>query len=124
MKAPETLAQKLGRALERLTRQSGRLSNTPVYGSWLLGKSTESAGRRRVRIQVILTLFMTLINLIGISVSFLLVVVAVPEPSVFDDAPRWLFFVVLPGYIVIALMAGSWLITRQTVNALRWAIEG
>ncbi len=124
MKAPETLAQKLGRALERLTRQSGRLPNTPVYGSWLLGKSTESAGRRRVRIQVILTVFIALVNLIGIAVSFLLVVVAVPEPSVFDDAPRWLFFAVLPGYVLIALLIGTLWITRRTVNALRWAIEG
>ena len=108
MKAPETLAQKLGRALERLTRQSGRLSNTPVYGSWLLGKSTEKAGRRRVRIQVILTVFIALINLIGIAVSFLLIVVAVPEPSVFDDVPRWLLFTVLPGYVLTALVVGTW----------------
>jgi hypothetical protein len=124
MKADETLAQQRGRVLETLTRQSGRLPHTPVYGSWLLGKSTEKAGRRRARIQVILTVFIALINLIGIAVSFLLIVVAVPEPRVFDDAPRWLLFAVLPGYVVTALVVETWWITRQTVNALRWATEG
>ena len=41
MKAHETLAQRLGRVLETVTRQSGRLPETSDYGSWLLGKSTE-----------------------------------------------------------------------------------
>jgi adenylate cyclase len=124
MKATDTLAHRLGRLLERLTRQSGRLPATPVYGSWLLGRSTEDPGRRRVRIQVILTLFIALINLIGIAVAFVLIVVAVPDPDVFEDAPLSLVTVVLPAYILIALVIGTWWITQQTVNALRWATEG
>ncbi|MGI9125501.1 MAG: adenylate/guanylate cyclase domain-containing protein, partial [Mycobacterium sp.] len=50
-----SVAQRLGRVLERVTRQSGRLPATPDYGSLLLGRALESPGRRRLRVQVILT---------------------------------------------------------------------
>ncbi|MDQ2628423.1 MAG: hypothetical protein M3Y90_15700, partial [Actinomycetota bacterium] len=55
MKPPKTTAQRLGRILELLTRQSGRLPETPEYGSWLLGRVSESQYLRRIRIQFILT---------------------------------------------------------------------
>ena len=81
MMAKETKAQRLGRVLERLTRQSGRRSDTPAYGSWLLGRVSESQSRRRVRIQIILTVFIVVVNAIGIGVDLLLVTVAFPLPS-------------------------------------------
>ncbi len=118
-----TVAQRLGRVLETVTRQSGRLSETPAYGSLLLGRVSESQKRRRVRIQIILTTLVVGANLIGIGVVLILVTVAIPEPSVFDDAPLWITLVVVPGYIVAALVVGAYTITRRTVLALRWAIE-
>ncbi len=117
------MAQRLGRVLETVTRQSGRLSETPAYGSWLLGRVSEDQPRRRIRIQVILTVMVVAANLIGIAVSILLVTVAIPEPSVFSDAPLWVSFAVVPAYIVVALALGAYWITRRTVIALRWAIE-
>jgi len=119
----KTVAQRLGRLLERMTRQSGRLPETPEYGSWLLGRVAEDQQRRRVRIQVILTVLVVATNLIGIAVNVLLVTVAIPQPSVFDDAPAWLTFGVGPGYMIFALALGGYWITRRTVDALRWAIE-
>ncbi|WP_101946277.1 adenylate/guanylate cyclase domain-containing protein [Mycobacterium sp. 3519A] len=118
-----SVARRLGRVLERVTRQSGRLPDTPDYGSWLLGKSTESQARRRVRIQVILTVFILVANMIGIGAALLLVIVAFPVPSVFADAPFWITWVVGPAYILLALLVGTFWITHRTVNALRWAIE-
>jgi len=118
-----SVAQRLGRVLEKVTRQSGRLPDTPDYGSWLLGKSTESQARRRVRIQVILTVFILVANVIGIGAALLLVTVAFPVPSVFSDAPFWVTWVVCPAYVLVALLIGTFWITRRTVNALRWAIE-
>lgn len=123
MMAKRTAAQRLGRVLEAVTRQSGRLSETPEYGSWLLGPVSESQRRRRIRIQVILTVFIVAANLIGIGVASLLVTVAFPVPSVFSDAPAWLTFAVAPAYVAIALALGTYWITRRTVVALRWAIE-
>jgi adenylate cyclase len=119
----KTVAQRLGRVLEAVTRQSGRLSETPAYGSWLLGRVSESQRRRRLRIQLILTVFIVVANLIGIGMSLLLVTVAFPVPSVFTDAPLWVTFAVTPAYIVIALALGTYWITRRTVTWLRWAIE-
>ena len=97
MSANKTLAQRLGRVLETVTRQSGRLQETPAYGSLLLGRVSESQARRRVRIQLILTVFILATNLIGIGVAVLLLAVALPSPSVFSDAPRWITFAVAPG---------------------------
>ena len=69
MNANKSVAHRLGRVLEKVTRQSGRLPDTPDYGSWLLGKSSESQLRRRVRIQVILTVFILSANVLGIAVA-------------------------------------------------------
>jgi adenylate cyclase len=106
-----------------VTRQSGRLPETPEYGSWLLGRVSESQGRRRVRIQLILTVFILAANLIGIGVAVLLLAIAFPSPSIFSDAPLWITFAVAPAYIVVALAIGTYWITRRTVSVLRWAIE-
>ncbi|MGB6206738.1 adenylate/guanylate cyclase domain-containing protein [Mycobacterium sp.] len=123
MTAKRTTAQRLGRLLERVTQQSGRLSETPEYGSWLLGRVAESQSRRRVRIQLIITVFIVATNLIGIGVATLLLTIAFPIPSVFSDAPLWLTFAVTPAYIAVALALGVYLITNRLITALRWAIE-
>src|ERR1700746_2749536 len=123
MLANQSMARRLGRVLERVTRQSGRLPETPAYGSLLLGRVSESQRRRRIRVQIIMTVLVLRANLIGIGVALLLVTVAVPEPSVFDDAPAWLTFGVMPAYIAIALAVGTYWLTRRTVMALRWSIE-
>ena len=107
MSANKSLAQRLGRVLETVTRQSGRLDETPAYGSWLLGRVSESQSRRRVRIQLILTVFILGTNLIGIGVTLLLLTVALPSPSIFTDAPWWITWAVAPGYVAIALALGK-----------------
>lgn len=123
MKPTKTTAQRLGRALEMLTRQSGRLPETPEYGSWLLGQVSESQYLRRIRIQFILTIVMVGTNLLGVAVDVLLVTVAFPVPNVFTDAPKWLTFGLVPAYVVIAVVAGTYGITRRTIQKLRWAIK-
>jgi len=123
MSANKSVAQRLGRVLETVTRQSGRLPDTPEYGSWLLGKASESQRRRRVRIQIILTVLLLSANVLGIAVAMLLVIVVFPVPSVFNDAPKWITFAVTPAYLALALVVGIFSITRRTVNALRWSIE-
>lgn len=109
--------------MERVTQQSGRLPDTPAYGSWLLGKVSESQSRRRVRIQLILTVFILGANVIGIGVAALLLTVAFPKPSVFSAEYLWITFAVTPAYCVVALGLGTYLITRRTIGVLRWSIE-
>jgi class 3 adenylate cyclase len=124
MNANQTVAQRLGRVLESVTRQSGRLPDTPEYGSWLLGRVAETQARRRVRIQAILTLLVIVANLIGIGVATLVVTVAFPAPSVFEPAVRWITFGVAPAYIATALVVGIFWATRRVINNVRWAIGG
>src|ERR1700745_4319337 len=102
MLAKKSMAQRLGRVLETVTRQSGRLPATPAYGSLLLGRVSESQRRRRIRIQIIMTVLVLGANLIGVGVALLLVTVAIPEPSVFDDAPAWITFIAIPAYVAFA----------------------
>jgi class 3 adenylate cyclase len=123
MNANKSVAQRLGRVLEKVTQQSGRLSGAPEYGSWLLGKVAENQARRRIRIQVILTVFLLGMNVLGIATTTLLVTVVFPVPSIFSDAPMWITFAVTPAYTALALVLGVFWITRRTVTALRWSIE-
>lgn len=123
MNANKSVARRMGRFLETLTRQSGRLTDTPDYGSWLLGKVTESQQRRRMRIQVILTLFVVLANLIGIGIAVLVVTVTFPTPSVFEPDVLWITLVAAPVYIVGALVVGVFWATRRVIDNVRWAIE-
>src|ERR1700761_8589393 len=123
MVAKRSTAQRLGRVLERVTKQSAQLPETPAYGSWLLGRVSESQARRRVRIQLILTVFIVTANLIGIAVGLLLLTIAFPAPSIFSDAPLWITFAVGPAYVAVALALGTYWITRRTIGSLRWAIE-
>ncbi|MBI3217505.1 MAG: adenylate/guanylate cyclase domain-containing protein [Mycobacterium sp.] len=116
-------AQRLGRVLERLTNQSGRGPATPEYGSWILGRVSESQARRRIRIQIILTLFVVVANLIGIAVATLVVVVAFPKPSVFEPEVRWITFIAVPVYIFGALIVGVFWATHRVMNNVRWSIE-
>src|ERR1700741_5097792 len=123
MSANQSAAQRIGRGLAPITRPSGRLTETPACGTLLLGRVSESQRRRRIRIQIIMTVLVLGANLIGIGVALIVLTVAIPEPSVFDDAPAWLTFGVMPAYVAIALAVGTYWITRRTVLALRWAIE-
>ncbi len=96
MTANKSVAQRLGRVLERVTSQSSRLSTTPEFGSWVLGRVSESQRRRRIRIQSILTTFVLGANLIGVGVAVLVVTLTFPVPNVFDSAVLWITFVVAP----------------------------
>ena len=123
MTANKSLAQRLGRVLERVTRQSSRVSAAPEYGSWVLGRVSESQQRRRVRIQIILTVFVIMANLIGIGVATLVVTVAFPTPSVFEPEVRWITFIAVPIYVATALIVGVFWATTRVINNVRWAIE-
>lgn len=116
-------AQRLGRVLERMTKQTGRVTETSEYGSWILGRVSESQQRRRIRIQSILTTVVLGANLIGVVVACLVVTVTFPVPSVFDSDVLWITFAVAPAYIVLAFVVGVIWATNRVINNVRWAIE-
>jgi adenylate cyclase len=128
MSSEYSLAKRLSRGLEsvleRVTRQSGRLSHPPVYGSLLLGRGNDTPAQRRLRVQVILTVFIVAVNTIGVALALLFATVAFPQPSVFTDVPWWLPAVVAPVYILGAVVVGTWRLHARTLTDLRWATEG
>ncbi len=119
MTEKKTNAQRLGRVLEKVTRQSGKVAATSEYGSWILGRVSESQRRRRIRIQLILTTFALGANLIAV----LVVTITFPVPSVFDSDVLWITFAVAPAYIVLAFMVGVVWATNRVIKTVRWAIE-
>ncbi|MEV3905825.1 adenylate/guanylate cyclase domain-containing protein [Mycobacterium sp. NPDC050551] len=123
MSTKMSVPQRMGRVLEAVTRQSGRITNTPDYGSWLLGKVSDSQHRRRLRIQTILTAFVVVANLIGIGIAVLVQTVTFPAPSVFDSKVLWITAIVAPAYIAAALVVGVFWATWRVINNVRWAIE-
>ncbi|MDP9165875.1 MAG: adenylate/guanylate cyclase domain-containing protein [Actinomycetota bacterium] len=123
MTQKKNTAQRLGRVLETVTNQSGRGSATPEYGSWILGRVSESQRRRRIRIQLILTTFVVIANLVGIGVATLVVTVAFPTPDVFEPGVRWITFIVVPAYLFGALIVGTFWATYRVMGNVRWAIE-
>jgi class 3 adenylate cyclase len=110
--------------LEWFTQQSVHDSATPEYGSWLLGRVSESQRRRRIRIQVILTVFVVVANLIGVVVAMSVITVAIPVPNIFAGRAHLITTVVAPAYVVVAVIIGWVWATRRILDALRWSIEG
>ncbi|WP_204800645.1 adenylate/guanylate cyclase domain-containing protein [Mycobacterium riyadhense] len=120
----KSIAQRLGRALEMVTRQSGRLTATPEYGSWLLGRVSDSRSHRWRRMKLIVYSHTLLSNVTGIAVAVLVLSFAFPAPSIYTDAPRWVTVGVAPAYATFALALGTyWITTRIVTGSTRWAIE-
>lgn len=94
----------------------------PEYGSWILGRVSESQRRRRIRIQLILTTFVIVANLIGVGVSILVVTVLFPTPSVFGPDVWWISAIVTPSYIALAFLIGVVWATNRVIQSVRWAI--
>lgn len=124
MNADNSVARQLGRVLEVVTRQSSKIDETPEFGSWILGRVSESQRRRRIRIQVILTTFAIGANLLGIAVSLFIVTVLFPIPSVFAPQVLWITFVLAPSYIACALVVGAVWATNRVIGRVRWSLEG
>ncbi|MBY4213507.1 adenylate/guanylate cyclase domain-containing protein [Rhodococcus fascians] len=100
-----------------------RRSAAPL-GSRLLGDTTESPRRRRIRIQLLLTVFLVLSNLIGAVIVGVLISVVVPGPDVLDmDRYWWVNFIVVPVYVFLAFLVGVVWGTTRALSSLRWGIE-
>jgi len=123
MSGKKSSAQRLGLVLEKVTNQSSRVPATPEYGSWILGRVSESQGKRRVRIQLILTTFVVVANLIGVGVALLVITITFPVPNVFASNVLWITAAVAPAYIGLAFFVGVIWATARVIKNVRWAIE-
>jgi len=99
------------------------LQATPEYGSWILGRVSESQRRRRIRIQLILTTFVVVANLIGVVITALIEMVLFPTPNVFGPDVWWISVIITPIYIALAFLIGVVWATNRVIQSVRWAIE-
>jgi adenylate cyclase len=122
MTADQTGTTRLARLREAITPRTS-LQATPEYGSWILGRVSETQRRRRIRIQLILTTFVIVANMIGVGVSILIETVLFPTPNVFRDDVWWITTIVAPAYILFAFLIGVVWATNRVIQSVRWAIE-
>jgi len=122
MTADQAGASRLERLREAITPRTS-LQATPEYGSWILGRVSESQRRRRIRIQLILTTFVIVANLIGVGISILVETVLFPTPSIFGSDVLWITVIVAPVYIALAFMIGVVWATNRVIQSVRWALE-
>ncbi|WP_051499236.1 adenylate/guanylate cyclase domain-containing protein [Nocardia sp. BMG51109] len=93
------------------------------WGSRLLGSADETSGRRRLRVQTLLTVPLVTANLIGIAVAIALVGFVLPGPSVFGWDLVLLTFVAGPLYMAVAVLIGVVWGTVWGLRTLRWSID-
>lgn len=93
-------------------------------GSWLLGRENEGRTARRVRVQLLLTLFLVSANIIGIAIVVVLLLWVVPGPEVLQAKFRLPSMVGVPIYIVASLLVGLLWGTRKALKDLRWSRSG
>ncbi|WP_216208997.1 adenylate/guanylate cyclase domain-containing protein [Amycolatopsis aidingensis] len=93
------------------------------FGSFLLGGADQHDTLLRLRVRVLLTGSLVLANLIGAVVVVALITLVLPGPSVFTADLAVVNFVVVPAYVLVAVVIGVLWGTLRAVRVLRWAFE-
>mgnify|MGYP000502857108 CR=1 FL=1 len=122
MTADQPARPRLERLREAINPRTS-LQATPEYGSWILGRVSESQRRRRIRIQLILTTFVVFANVVGVGISLFLVTVLFPTPNVFGPDVWWIATILTPVYIALAFLVGVVWATNRVIQSVRWALE-
>lgn len=117
MTADNPVVHRLDRVREAITPRA-----TNEYGSWLLGRVSESQRRRRIRIQLILTTFVIVANLIGVAVTTLVTQVLFPTPNVYGPDVWWITVVFTPAYVFGTFVVGAVWASSKVIGSLRWAL--
>jgi adenylate cyclase len=89
------------------------------FGSWLLGPADQSTRRLRFRLQILMTTFSIGTNLIGALVVFVLAVYVLPGPSLIDQL-QLADAIIIPAYLVLAIVVGCVWSMRLTRRVTRW----
>ncbi|CAM3005149.1 adenylate/guanylate cyclase domain-containing protein [Williamsia muralis] len=93
------------------------------YGSILLGSTQDSIHKKRIRIQLLISVGVLTANAIGAGMVILLVTIGIPEPSVLQSGLWWVNFIVVPVYVSLAFLIGLWVGTTRVLRRLRWALR-
>ncbi|TDO45422.1 adenylate cyclase [Kribbella sp. VKM Ac-2527] len=92
------------------------------FGSWLLGPADQSPRMLRFRVQTLLSVFSVGVNLIGAAFTFVLAVFILPGPPSTEEL-KFVQIVVIPAYLVIAMVVGCLWSTRLALRVTDWVIR-
>ena len=93
-----------------------------AFGSVLLGPADQPIQRLRVRIQILLTILLIGTNLAGAVIVVVLSALVIPGPPP-DDNTMLALKVVVPVYVVLAIVIGSAWGTAGGLRAHKWVFE-
>jgi len=100
----------------------GSLTRTGPYGSRLLGPAHQSTRALRVRVQLLLTVLLVVTNVIGAGAVVSILLLVRPREAMDPDL-LVSTFIAVPVYVVLAVVVGATVGTRNAFAALRWAYE-
>ncbi len=89
----------------------------------LLGPVDQDLRHLRIRIQVLLTVFLVVTNVVGAGVIAALNLLIIPGGG--PSKQMWIALAIaIPSYVAVAVTIGTTVITVATVRELRWALSG
>ena len=100
----------------------GSLTRSGPYGSRLLGPAHQSTRALRVRVQLLLTVLLVVTNVIGAGAVVSILLLVRPREALDPDLVLSTFIAV-PVYVVLAVVVGAAVGTRNAFDALRWAYD-
>ena len=90
----------------------------------LLGRETQSARVRSLRVRVLLVLTLLASNFVGVAVATVLILFVLPGPSLMSTRFLWSFAVVVPVYVLLAMVVGLVWVHSAVYRQARWFLDG
>lgn len=90
----------------------------------LLGRETQSARVRSLRVRVLLVLTLLASNFVGVAVATVLILFVLPGPSLMSTRFLWSFAVVVPVYVLLAMVVGLVWVHSAVYRQVRWFLDG
>ncbi|MGF0225423.1 adenylate/guanylate cyclase domain-containing protein [Dietzia natronolimnaea] len=100
------------------------LLRRPELGSVLLGRGTESARLRTMRVRVLLVLTLLGSNLVGVAVAAVLILFVLPGPTLPSREFMVPTAVVVPVYVALATIVGTIWVRGAVHRRVGWFLDG
>ncbi|QGW26263.1 adenylate cyclase [Dietzia sp. DQ12-45-1b] len=100
------------------------LLRRPELGSVLLGRETESARMRTLRVRILLVLTLLASNLVGVAVAAVLILFVLPGPTLLSREFLVPNVIVVPGYVSLATVVGTVWVRGVVYRRVRWFLDG
>lgn len=100
------------------------LLRRPELGSVLLGRQRESARVRTLRVRILLALTLLASNFVGVAVAVVLILFVLPGPQLLSSRFLWADVLVVPLYVLLAVIVGTVWVRAVVYRRVRWFLDG